>query len=140
MTSMEPATLGADPRLNFDDPLLDGLLILCKLHGATVSRASLSAGLPMAHQRLSLDLLPRAAARASLQARLLRRELADISPLNLPVMLILAGGPLCGTQALGRGWQGADPAQRSRRRRAVGQPRGTEPRLQWPGLVRPAAP
>ncbi len=59
MTSMEPATLGADPRLNFDDPLLDGLLILCKLHGATVSRASLSAGLPMAHQRLSLDLLPR---------------------------------------------------------------------------------
>nr|BFE90549.1 hypothetical protein GCM10020185_10850 [Pseudomonas brassicacearum subsp. brassicacearum] len=92
VTSMEPATLGADPRLNFDDPLLDGLLILCKLHGATVSRASLSAGLPMAHQRLSLDLLPRAAARASLQARLLRRELADISPLNLPVMLILAGG------------------------------------------------
>lgn len=91
VTSMEPATLGADPRLNFDDPLLDGLLILCKLHGATVSRASLSAGLPMAHQRLSLDLLPRAAARASLQARLLRRELADISPLNLPVMLILAG-------------------------------------------------
>ncbi len=58
MTSMEPTIPGADPRLNFDDPLLDGLLILCKLHGATVSRASLSAGLPMAHQRLSLDLLP----------------------------------------------------------------------------------
>jgi len=92
VTSMEPATPGADPRLNFDDPLLDGLLILCKLHGATASRASLSAGLPMAHQRLSLDLLPRAAARASLQARVLRRELADISPLNLPVLLILVGG------------------------------------------------
>ncbi|UZE25231.1 type I secretion system permease/ATPase [Pseudomonas sp. B21-056] len=92
MTSMEPATPGADPRLSFDDPLLDGLLILCKLHGATVSRASLSAGLPMAHQRLSLDLLPRAAARAGLQARLLRRGLAEISSLNLPVMLILAGG------------------------------------------------
>ena len=92
MTSMEPAIPGADPRLSFDDPLLDGLLILCKLHGAAVSRASLSAGLPMAHQRLSLDLLPRAAARAGLQARLLRRGLAEISPLNLPVMLILAGG------------------------------------------------
>jgi len=89
---MEPAIPGADPRLSFDDPLLDGLLILCKLHGAAVSRASLSAGLPMAHQRLSLDLLPRAAARAGLQARLLRRGLAEISPLNLPVMLILAGG------------------------------------------------
>ncbi|WP_055135966.1 type I secretion system permease/ATPase, partial [Pseudomonas corrugata] len=92
MTSMEPAIPGADPRLSFDDPLLDGLLILCKLHGAAVSRASLSAGLPMAHQRLSLDLLPRAAARAGLQARVLRRGLAEISPLNLPVMLILAGG------------------------------------------------
>nr|WP_223194945.1 type I secretion system permease/ATPase [Pseudomonas sp. PSB18] len=89
---MEPAIPGADPRLSFDDPLLDGLLILCKLHGAAVSRASLSAGLPMAHQRLSLDLLPRATARAGLQARLLRRGLAEISPLNLPVMLILAGG------------------------------------------------
>ncbi len=62
MTSMESGNTGVDPRLSFDDPLLDGLLILCKLHGATVSRASLSAGLPLDKQRLSLDLLPRAAA------------------------------------------------------------------------------
>ena len=89
---METANTGVDPRLSFDDPLLDGLLILCKLHGATVSRASLSAGLPMAHQRLSLDLLPRAAARAGLQARLLRRDLKDISALNLPVLLLLNNG------------------------------------------------
>ncbi|WP_322614402.1 type I secretion system permease/ATPase [Pseudomonas sp. BIC9C] len=92
MTSMEPGNPGVDPRLSFDDPLLDGLLILCKLHGATVSRTSLSAGLPMAHQRLSLDLLPRAAARAGLQARLLRRDLKDISALNLPVLLLLDNG------------------------------------------------
>ncbi len=59
MTSMaEGGHTGIDPRLSFDDPLLDGLLILCKLHGATVSRASLSAGLPLDKQRLSLDLLP----------------------------------------------------------------------------------
>src|SRR6186997_2379146 len=89
---METGNTGVDPRLSFDDPLLDGLLILCKLHGATVSRASLSAGLPLNKQRLSLDLLPRAAARASLQARVLRRELGDISALNLPVMLILNNG------------------------------------------------
>ena len=30
MTSMQPAGT-ADPRQSFDDPLLDGLLILCKL-------------------------------------------------------------------------------------------------------------
>ena len=92
MTSMQAASSTVDPRLSFDDPLLDGLLILCKLHGCTVSRAGLSAGLPLAQQRLSLDLLARAAARAGLQARVLRRELSAISALNLPVLLLLKEG------------------------------------------------
>ena len=92
MTSMQPASPAADPRQSFDDPLLDGLLILCKLHGCTVTRAGLSAGLPLAQQRLGLDLLPRAAARAGLQARVLRRDLSAISALNLPVLLLLKEG------------------------------------------------
>jgi ATP-binding cassette subfamily C protein LapB len=78
--------------LNHDDPLLDGLLILCKLHGCSASRGSLSAGLPMPKQRLSADLLTRAAARAGLQGRLLNRELTAISALNLPVLLLLKNG------------------------------------------------
>ncbi|MCE0917640.1 MULTISPECIES: type I secretion system permease/ATPase [unclassified Pseudomonas] len=82
----------AQPRLDVDDPLLDGLLILCKLHGCPASRASLGSGLPLAEQRLPLALLPRAAARAGLQARVLQRELDAISPLNLPVLLILNDG------------------------------------------------
>ncbi|WP_442964965.1 type I secretion system permease/ATPase [Pseudomonas sp. JQ170C] len=89
---MQPASPAADPRQSFDDPLLDGLLILCKLHGCTVTRAGLSAGLPLAQQRLGLDLLPRAAARAGLQARVLRRDLSAISALNLPVLLLLKEG------------------------------------------------
>ena len=89
MTTLQEIGQGVDPRLSFDDPLLDGLLILCQVHGATVSRASLTAGLPLPEQRLSLDLLTRAAARAGLQARVLRRELSAISALNLPVLLIL---------------------------------------------------
>lgn len=92
MTTMEQAVPASDPRLSHDDPLLDGLLILCKLHGCTTSRGSLSAGLPMPEQRLSSDLLPRAAARAGLQGRLLRRELGAISSLNLPVLLLLRNG------------------------------------------------
>ncbi len=92
MSQMEPLNPGVDPRQSFDDPLLDGLLILCKLHGCSVSRSSLSAGLPLAQQRLSLNLLPRAAARASLQARVLRRDLKAISALNLPVLLLLNEG------------------------------------------------
>ncbi|WP_426141624.1 type I secretion system permease/ATPase [Pseudomonas sp. DWP3-1-2] len=88
MTSME-LPYSFDPRSNVDDPLLDGLLILCKLHDCTASRSSLSAGLPLAQQRLSPDLLPRAAARAGLQARWLRRELTAIDSLSLPVLLLL---------------------------------------------------
>jgi ATP-binding cassette subfamily C protein LapB len=80
-----------DPRSNFDDPLLDGLLILCRLHDCSASRTSLSAGLPLAQQSLSVDLLPRAAARAGLQARVLRRSLDAIDGLNLPVLLLLKG-------------------------------------------------
>ncbi len=92
MTTMEQVGKAVDPRQLHDDPLLDGLLILGRLHGRTVSRASLSAGLPLANQLLSPDLLPRAAARAGLQARLLRRPLAAISALNLPVLLLLKDG------------------------------------------------
>ncbi|MFB4392195.1 MULTISPECIES: type I secretion system permease/ATPase [unclassified Pseudomonas] len=88
MTNLQSAS----PRLEVDDPLLDGLLILCKVHGCPASRASLCSGLPLAEQRLGLDLLPRAAARAGLQARVLQRPLADISTLNLPVLLILNDG------------------------------------------------
>ncbi|HSX89851.1 MAG TPA: type I secretion system permease/ATPase [Pseudomonas sp.] len=89
---MERAGATSDPRASHDDPLLDGLLILCKLHDCSASRGSLSAGLPMPKQCLSAELLPRAAARAGLQGRLLRRELSAISPLNLPVLLLLKGG------------------------------------------------
>ncbi|MVW75690.1 type I secretion system permease/ATPase [Pseudomonas sp. R-22-3w-18] len=92
MTTMERPGSSSDPRLSHDDPLLDGLLILCKLHGCSASRGSLSAGLPMPEQCLSPELLPRAAARAGLQGRLLRRDLASISPLNLPVLLLLKDG------------------------------------------------
>ncbi|MFF5865808.1 type I secretion system permease/ATPase [Pseudomonas sp. NPDC012596] len=82
----------AQPRPDVDDPLLDGLLILCRLHGRPASRASLSSGLPLQQQRLGADLLPRAAARAGLQGRVLQRELEAISPLNLPVLLLLNDG------------------------------------------------
>jgi ATP-binding cassette subfamily C protein LapB len=88
VTSMQ----SAQPRPDVDDPLLDGLLILCRLHGRPASRASLSSGLPLLQQRLGADLLPRAAARAGLQGRVLQRELAAISPLNLPVLLLLNDG------------------------------------------------
>uniref|UniRef100_UPI0035A69A86 type I secretion system permease/ATPase n=1 Tax=Pseudomonas fluorescens TaxID=294 RepID=UPI0035A69A86 len=103
---MQTPDSAAEPRLSFDDPLLDGLLILCKLHGCPASRASLGSGLPLANQRLGLDLLPRAAARAGLQARVLRRELGAISAMNLPVLLLLKDG----RSAVLRRWSDDDRA------------------------------
>lgn len=90
----------SDPRDRYDDPLLDSLLSLCSLHQKSVSRAMLTAGLPLPEQRLSADLLPRAAARAGLQGRWLRRSLEKIPALAMPALLLLHDG----RSALLLGW------------------------------------
>jgi ATP-binding cassette subfamily C protein LapB len=81
--------LSHDPRSQHDDPLLDGLLTLCALHQRPASRAMLTTGLPLPAQRLSPDLLSRAAARAGLQGRLLVRKLEQIPGIALPALLLL---------------------------------------------------
>lgn len=106
MTTMEQLGKADDPRHTHDDPLLDGLLILSRLHGRTIGRAGLAAGLPLPDQRLTPDLLPRAAARAGLQARLLRRPLEAIAALNLPVLLLFRDGRC----AVLRQWDAQDRA------------------------------
>ncbi|TWC34594.1 ATP-binding cassette subfamily C protein LapB [Pseudomonas sp. SJZ079] len=52
----------------------------------------LTAGLPLPEQRLNADLLPRAAARAGLQGRWLRRALQQIPTLAMPALLLLKEG------------------------------------------------
>jgi len=81
-----------DPRSLHDDPLLDSLLSLCVLHQKPASRAMLTTGLPLPSQRLSPELLSRAAARAGLQGRLLQRKLEHIPAIAMPTMLLLKGG------------------------------------------------
>lgn len=77
------------------DPLLDCLAELAKHHGQALSRDALVAGLPLAGHRLTPALLPRAAARAGLTARLLRQPLADIESALLPVLLLLRHNQAC---------------------------------------------
>ena len=96
------AQLNHDPRSQHDDPLLDGLLTLCSLHYKPASRAMLTTGLPLAAQRLSAEMLPRAAARAGLQGRLLQRKLEQIPSIALPAMLLLKEG----RSAVLLGWDG----------------------------------
>lgn len=87
----EEPNLG-DARQRYDDPLLDSLLALCALHQRPASRAMLTSGLPLPAQRLSPELLARAAARAGLNGRLLRRPLEKIPTLALPALLLLHEG------------------------------------------------
>jgi ATP-binding cassette subfamily C protein LapB len=94
--------LSHDPRSQHDDPLLDGLLTLCYLHQKPASRAMLTTGLPLPDQRLSPDLLNRAASRAGLQGRLLVRKLEQIPSIALPALLLLRDGR-CATLL---GWEG----------------------------------
>ena len=81
--------LSHDPRASHDDPLLDGLLALCMLHQKPASAAMLTTGLPLPKQRLSVELLPRAAARAGLQGRVLQRKLDKIPTIAMPALLLL---------------------------------------------------
>ncbi|SDH93104.1 ATP-binding cassette, subfamily C, LapB [Pseudomonas benzenivorans] len=97
---LSQAQTRSDPRDRYDDPLLDSLLSLCSVHQKSVSRAMLTAGLPLPEQRLTAELLPRAAARAGLQGRWLRRGLRQIPPLAMPALLLLREG----RSALLLGW------------------------------------
>ena len=96
-----------DPRALHDDPLLDGLLTLCTLHQKPASAAMLTTGLPLPKQRLSVELLPRAAARAGLQGRVLVRKLDQIPAIAMPALLLLKDG----RSAVLLGWQGDDQAR-----------------------------
>lgn len=91
-TDIPLASRAADPHDYLDDPLLDSLLSLCTLHQRPASRATLTSGLPLPGHRLPAELLPRAAARAGLQGRLLRRSLDRIPAMSLPVMLLMRDG------------------------------------------------
>lgn len=106
-------TLGAEQlttttRLREDlvhpNPLLDCLLEVCRLHGVSASRATLSAGLPLADGKLPVAGIERAAARAGMATRLQRMALADIDPAALPAIALLHGERAC--VLLGRDGEG----------------------------------
>lgn len=106
-SEVSPVELVHDPRTLHDDPLLDGLLALCMLHQKPASAAMLTTGLPLPKQRLSVELLSRAAARAGLQGRVLQRKLEQIPTIAMPALLLLKDG----RSAVLLGWVGDDQAR-----------------------------
>jgi len=86
--------LGVDSDRN-DDPLLDCLILLAKIHERPVSRTGLTAGLPLVQNRLTVELFSRSAERAGLSSRIVKRPLNMITRLQLPVVLLLNNREAC---------------------------------------------
>jgi ATP-binding cassette subfamily C protein LapB len=77
------------------DPLLACLVELTRIHGRPSTRAALSAGLPLEGGCLTPSLFARAATRAGLSSRIVRRALDSIDSALLPVILLLKGDQAC---------------------------------------------
>jgi ATP-binding cassette subfamily C protein LapB len=75
-----------------DDPLLGCLLVLTKLSHRPLTADALTAGLPLVNNKLTPELFIRAAKRAGLSARIVKRSLEDISNLVLPAILLMNNG------------------------------------------------
>ncbi len=78
-----------------DDPLTGCLGVMARLLGQPMPVDILLAGLPVEGDRLTPDLFIRAAERAGLSAKVVRRTLPDISPLVLPAVLLLKDRGAC---------------------------------------------
>jgi ATP-binding cassette subfamily C protein LapB len=78
-----------------DDPLLGCLLIHAKIEHKSCTADTLTAGLPLEDHRLTPALFVRAARRAGMTARLVKRPLRKISNLVLPATLLLEHGRAC---------------------------------------------
>ncbi len=77
------------------DALLNALIYVSRYYGLANSPEALINGLPLTDGKLTPFLLPRAAERAGLVARENRTSLTQISPLVLPVILLLRNGDAC---------------------------------------------
>ena len=78
-----------------DDSLLLALLTVCKLLHSPHSIDFLTAGLPLVNNKLTPQLLVRAAERAGLTAALIKRPLEHISNRVLPAILMLNNQQTC---------------------------------------------
>ncbi len=79
-----------------EDPLLGCLALMAKLHERPQSPEALISGLPLEGDgRLSPEMFLRAAERAGLTGRIVKRQLAGIPEFAFPVVLLLADGSAC---------------------------------------------
>jgi ATP-binding cassette subfamily C protein LapB len=83
-----------------EDPLLNCLVLLSEHFGSPCSADALVAGLPFTSSYLSPELLPQAAARAELTAKLSCKNINSIPKMLLPCILLLKDQKACILQTL----------------------------------------
>src|SRR3989304_6075093 len=88
-TSGEPKVSPILPDATAEDPLLGSLVILAEHFGNSVPESSLVSGLPLVEGRLTPRLFARAAARAALSARVIKRPLKHLRTMLLPAVLLM---------------------------------------------------
>lgn len=96
----EPDTYQHDPDLLEaeavgDDPLLACLEYIAREAGKPVSRRAVLNGLPLRNGRLTVDLVPRAAARLGLKVQLVERSIARVPSLVVPFIVLFNNGDAC---------------------------------------------
>jgi len=79
----------------FFDPLLTSLVIITKLHGRPMAAESLTAGLPLEDNRLTLALYVRASQKAGFASRVAKVKLSELSNLTCPCILLLPNRRCC---------------------------------------------
>lgn len=77
------------------DYLLDCLVLLTQYYHRPYSAQALRAGLPIINELFTPPMFVRAAERVGLKARIMKRELKNISSLVLPVVLLLKNNKAC---------------------------------------------
>ncbi|MCE9680282.1 type I secretion system permease/ATPase [Shewanella sp. AS1] len=90
----EQWTVSASQKVTVD-PLLDSLVLLTEYFGNPCSSESLAAGLPLSGNILTPELLPQAAGRAGLAAKLIHKGLNHVSAIFLPCILLLKDKKAC---------------------------------------------
>lgn len=77
------------------DTLLESLWILCRINGIGITKDALSAGLPLKDGRLTPGLFKRAAERAHLSSRILKKPLHALHKEFLPAIVLLKQEEAC---------------------------------------------
>ena len=77
------------------DSLLECLLIVVHAHGGTLSHEAAINGLPLVNNRLTPSLFQRAAKRAGLTSKVLKKSLDTLNPALFPAVLLLNNEEAC---------------------------------------------